>query len=159
MTAVPKTQRYNKLHSSHKKHTKRLKHTKSFLHRLRADTSGNTLAMIAAALVPLAGMVGGGLDMSRAYVARGKLQNACDAASLAARKKMVGVIYDSSVPNAANRFFDFNFPADTMGASDITFNIAQNTTSPASLNASASAIIPTTLMKIFGRETIAFSVD
>lgn len=148
MATEIKSGKYNNLHPG-----------KSFLQRLHSDTSGNTLAMIAAALVPLAGMVGGGLDMSRAYVARGKLQNACDAASLAARKKMVGVVYDSDVTSAANRFFEFNFPVGTMGASGISFNIAQNTSSPASLDASASALIPTTLIRIFGKETIALDVE
>jgi len=36
----------------------------SFLRRLRRDVRANTLAIVAAALVPLAGMVGGGSTSS-----------------------------------------------------------------------------------------------
>ena len=38
------------------------------LRRLSQDTAGNTLAMIAAALVPLLAIVGGGVDVSRGYL-------------------------------------------------------------------------------------------
>ena len=46
------------------------------------DARGNTLAIVGAALVPLAGMIGSGVDMSRAYMAKTRLQSACDAAAL-----------------------------------------------------------------------------
>ena len=54
------------------------------LRNLLTDTKGNTLAIFAAALVPLVAMIGSGLDLSFAYMAKAKLQNACDAAVLAA---------------------------------------------------------------------------
>ena len=38
---------------------------RGFLARLRRDRRGNTLAIMAAMIVPLAGMVGGGIDISR----------------------------------------------------------------------------------------------
>ena len=60
----------------------------TFLHRLGRDTSGNTLALMAAALLPLLGIIGGGVDMSRAYLAQSRLQQACDAGVLAARKRL-----------------------------------------------------------------------
>ena len=60
----------------------------ALLGRLCRDRSGNTLAMIAAALVPLLAMVGGGIDMGRSYLSQSRLQQACDAGVLAARKKL-----------------------------------------------------------------------
>ena len=54
--------------------------------RLVRDQKGNTLAMVGAALVPLAAMIGSGVDMSRAYMAKHRLQAACDAAALAGRQ-------------------------------------------------------------------------
>ncbi|MFV0643575.1 MAG: TadE/TadG family type IV pilus assembly protein, partial [Sphingomonadaceae bacterium] len=46
------------------------------------DQSGNTLAIIAAALLPLLAMVGGSIDMGRSYLAQSRLQQACDAGVL-----------------------------------------------------------------------------
>ena len=54
--------------------------------RLLADTAGNSLVIMAAAMFPLAGLVGGGVDMSRLYLAKARLQQACDAGALAGRK-------------------------------------------------------------------------
>lgn len=129
------------------------------LNRLRYDTGGNALVMMAAAMVPLAGMIGGGLDISRAYMAQAKLQNACDAGSLAARQGMAGTSFTSADTATANRYFDFNFPAETMGATNITFNIGQDSGDPSALVGDASATVPTSLMKIFSYDEIDISVD
>ena len=56
-----------------------------FFRKLIADQKGNTLAIFAAALIPLTIVIGSGLDLSIAYMAKAKLQNACDAAVLAGR--------------------------------------------------------------------------
>ena len=60
----------------------------SFLARLRRDKSGNTLAIAAAAFIPLVGIIGSGVDMSRLYIVKTRLQHACDAGALAGRKAM-----------------------------------------------------------------------
>ena len=56
------------------------------LARLLHDHKGNVLAIVGAGLVPLTIMIGSGVDLSRAYMAKSKMQSACDAASLAARR-------------------------------------------------------------------------
>jgi len=132
---------------------------KSFLQKLRTDSAGNTLAMVAAAMVPLAGMIGGGLDMSRAYMAKAKLQNACDAASLAGRQAMSGTTFTSDNNATANRFFNFNFPVGTMNAQNVTFAIAPDPDDSAAVKATASAEIPTSLMRIFGNYEVEIAVD
>ena len=81
-----------------------------FFRKLIADQKGNTLAIFAAALVPLTIVIGSGLDLSIAYMAKAKLQNACDAAVLAGRQSMNGTTWSDAVEEEANRFFDFNFP-------------------------------------------------
>ena len=43
-----------------------------FLTRLARDVRGNTMAIMGAALIPLAGMVGGGVDIARMYLIDGK---------------------------------------------------------------------------------------
>ena len=114
--------------------------------------------MAAAALVPIAGMIGSGLDMSRAYMAQAKMQNACDAAALGARREMSGSVFDSDVVTAGQEFFDFNFPSTTMNAQNVTRTIAQSTTSDTTVEVRASADIPTTVMSLFGRDEINISV-
>jgi len=130
----------------------------AFLHHLRVDSTGNALAMMAAAMVPLAGMIGGGLDMSRVYMARAKLQTACDAGALAGRQGMVGTDFEASDRASANKFFNFNFPVGTMNASNVTFAIDSHPTDTSALQASATADVPTSLMRIFGKKTMAVRV-
>lgn len=131
----------------------------SFLTRLRRDSRGNTLAMAAAALVPIAGMIGSGLDMSRAYMAQAKLQNACDAAALAARREMSGTVFTTSAETEGQRFFDFNFPSTTMNAQNVTATVAQSTSDEATVEVTASADIPTTMMSLFGKDFVPISVS
>ncbi|GAB5489082.1 MAG: hypothetical protein Pars2KO_26520 [Parasphingorhabdus sp.] len=115
--------------------------------------------MVAAAMVPLAGMIGGGLDMSRAYMAKAKLQNACDAASLAGRQAMSGTTFTSDNNATANRFFNFNFPVGTMDAQNVTFTVAPDPNDSAAVTATATAEIPTSLMRIFGNEEVEIEVN
>ena len=49
------------------------------LRALRANTGGNVLAIAAASILPILAIVGGTVDMSRAYMAQAQLQSACDA--------------------------------------------------------------------------------
>jgi Flp pilus assembly protein TadG len=142
-----------------KEATRQTEKSGSFLTRLRRDSRGNTLAMAGAALVPITGMIGSGLDMSRAYMAQAKLQNACDAAALAARRDMSGETWTTSARTEGERFFDFNFPAGTMNAQNVTRTVAQSTSDSATVNVTASADVPTTVMSLFGRDTIAISVE
>ncbi len=113
--------------------------------------------MVAAAMVPLAGMIGGGLDMRRAYMAKAKLQNACDAASLAGRQAMAGTTFTSDNTATANRFFNFNFPVGTMDAKNVSFAVAPDPGDAATVTATAE--IPTSLMRIFGKERVEIEVN
>lgn len=130
-----------------------------FLTRLRKDQRGNTLAMAGAALIPIAGMIGSGLDMARAYMAQAKLQNACDAAALAARREMSGTVWSTEAETEGQRFFDFNFPATTMNAQNVSATISQSTTDSSTVEVVANADIPTTIMGLFGKETLPIAVE
>ena len=129
-----------------------------FLKRLIADTTGATLPMIAAALIPIMLMLGAALDISVAYMAREKLQNACDAAVLAGRQSMQGTLWTAQDEAEANKFFDFNFPAGAHGAYDVSFDIQQGTENRSELKAVASATVPTAIMKVFGYKKIDLNV-
>jgi len=124
--------------------------------RLARDQKGNTLAMVGAALVPLAGMIGSGVDMSRAYMAKHRLQAACDAAALAGRRAMVNDTLSSNVTSEANKFFNFNFPQGTYDTQSFTPSV----TRPASgvVQVTASTRVPTVIMKMFGFTTLPLAV-
>ena len=129
------------------------------LSNLARDTRGNTTLLAGAVLLPLLMMIGGGLDMSVAYMARAKLQNACDSAVLAGRQSMESTKFQKANENEADKFFEFNFPDDSYGARDVLFEIEQNADDAQELIGSASAAIPTSIMRIFGYETIDIAVS
>jgi Flp pilus assembly protein TadG len=127
-----------------------------FLRRLARDNRGNTLAMVGAAMVPLAGMIGSGLDMSRAYMAKNRLQSACDAASLAGRRVMTNDTLSQGVIDEATRFFNFNFPQGLYQTTAFTPSVTKPATS--TVRVTASTTIPTTIMKLFGYTSLPLSV-
>ena len=129
---------------------------RGFLGRLARDARGNTLAIVGAALVPLAGMIGSGVDMSRAYMAKTRLQSACDAGALAGRRIMQNDTLDTTVTNEVIRFFNFNFPQRLYSTAAFTPVVSH----PASgtVRVTASTTIPTSIMKIFGYTSLPLSV-
>lgn len=144
----------------HKKRTSsRAAKSGLFLTRLRRDSRGNTIMIAAAALVPIAGMIGSGLDMARAYTAQSKLQNACDASALAARRYMSGEAWTTDAQSEGERFFDFNFPAGTMDSQNIVRTVSQSTSDRSAVTVRASADVPTTIMSLFGNESIPIEVE
>ena len=126
------------------------------LRRLARDARGNTLAIVGAALVPLAGMIGSGVDMSRAYMAKTRLQSACDAASLAGRRVMQNDTLNSTVTNEATRFFNFNFPQRLYNTATFTPTVTKPSTG--TVRVTASTTIPTSIMRIFGFTTLPLNV-
>ncbi|MBV7266274.1 TadE/TadG family type IV pilus assembly protein [Erythrobacter ani] len=137
------------------------KDTQSFLRRLRDNTSGNAMMMSVAAIIPLVGVIGGGLDTSRAYLAKSRLQQACDSATLAARKQLAGnVVAAGEIPaevqDAADSFFSNNFRTGMYGTQGDTFVLsAQGDTT---MHGEASVEVPTTLMSVFGFEKFDLEV-
>lgn len=132
-----------------------------FLRRLAHDRAGNTLAMIAAGLFPLLALVGGGIDMGRSYLAQSRLQQACDAGVLAARKKLgSAVVTTGEVPadveNVGNRFFNINFRAGAYGTENRTFEMTLE--QDLSITGTASVDVPTTIMNLFGYEQTDLAV-
>ncbi|ETI64388.1 Flp pilus assembly protein TadG [Sphingobium sp. C100] len=133
-------------------------HTKGFLARLAGNQAGNVMAMVAAAIIPLAALIGGGLDMSRAYMARARLQQACDAAALAGRRAMTTSSMTTANIAEAKKFFDFNFPQGTFQVKSFTPVIRSKPGETTTVQVSATTTIPTTVMKIFRYETLPLSI-
>lgn len=129
-----------------------------FLARLARDTRANTIAIVAAALIPLCGMIGGGFDLSRMYIVKTRLQHACDAGALAGRKSMGGGTWAQSsyMPRTmAERFFDANIASDAYGSNTITKSYSENA---GKVTGTASAILPMTLMRVLGKTTETLTV-
>lgn len=125
--------------------------------RLLRNRRGNTLAIVGAALVPLMAMIGSGVDMSRAYMAKARLQNACDASALAGRRVMIGDTMNDTVRNEAVRYFNFNFPQNLYETESFTPQVSRPAV--ATVRVTAATKIPTTIMRFFGFSTIDLSVE
>lgn len=136
----------------------------SFLGRLRRDVRGNTLAMMAIALIPLCAMAGSAVDTARMYVVKVRLQQACDAGVLAGRKFMTSsndANLDDVAKQRAQEFFANNFPykADAqnwMGLTAVEFTPSKTTDQQVS--GIAKATVPMTLMKMFRMSDAALEV-
>jgi hypothetical protein len=134
----------------------------ALISRLCRDRSGNTLAMIAAALVPLLAMVGGGIDMGRSYLSQTRLQQACDAGVLAARKKLgsqfitTGEI-PSDVADVGNRFFNVNFSDGSYGTANRSFQMTLE--EDLAISGVATVDVPTTIMTVFGYSNVDIAVE
>jgi Flp pilus assembly protein TadG len=129
---------------------------RGILTRLRTDASGNTLAMMAMATIPLAGMVGSAVDIGRSYLIKSRLQQACDAGVLAARRSQSGATLDANAIDKGNKFFAINFANDTAGATNVSFT--PSNTADGQVTGTANARVPMSITKIFGTEYIDLSI-
>ena len=132
------------------------------LARLAKDRAGNTLALVAAGIIPILAMVGSGVDMGRSYLSQSRLQQACDAGVLAARKRLGTVAaIDGNVPGevaeVGQRFFNINFRTGSYGTEDREFLMTLE--EDYAITGEASVIVPTTVMRIFGYEQVPIAVD
>ncbi|QIK77873.1 hypothetical protein G7077_02040 [Sphingomonas piscis] len=120
---------------------------------------GNTTMIVAACLIPILGMIGGGLDVARAYTVKAKMQSACDAAALAARREMAGGAINQSARDESANFFSFNFPPGTMQADPVNLSIEASDTDASVVEVAASTSVPTTIMALFGKDKIDLAVQ
>ena len=135
---------------------------KGLIARLLKDTMANTMAISAAAVIPLVGVIGGGVDASRMYMAKSRLQQACDSATLAARKQLGATEIDggnipSDVSTQADNFFEANFRQGTYGTTDTDYTLTSSVGTR--MDGTASTKIPTTLMGVFGYDEVDIDVD
>jgi len=130
-----------------------------FLIRLRKDVRGNTLAMMAAMLIPLLAFTGAAIDAARLYVVKVRLQQACDAGTLAGRKAMkdttLGTTLDPTASTQAQNFFVNNFRSGWFRNANPVFTPTKGTVGTDSsvanaVNGTATVSVPMTVMAIFG---------
>jgi len=124
---------------------------------LLRDTAGNTLGIVLATIILLVSLVGSGTDMSRAYMTKTSLQNACDAGVLAGRKAMAtSGTYGTAETAKANKMFNFNFNPLATNTNTATFTTASN--GVGGITGTATAVMPTVIMGIFGFKNITLTV-
>lgn len=127
------------------------------VNKLIRDQRGNTMFLTAAAILPMIGFVGSGVDIGRAYMAELRLQQACDAGVLAGRRAMTGTTYSSDAEAEADKMFNYNYPSDAYGSSGVTF--ASQAEGTSTVTGTASAVLPTALMQIFNFEQFDLAVN
>ena len=138
-----------------------------WLTRLRRDRSGNTLAMMAAAMIPLIGFSGSAVDMARLYVVKVRLQQACDAGVLAGRKTMTNTDpatpLDGDADTQARQFFKNNFRSGWFQNINYVFSpkkVVQGSSTVANaVYADAQVDVPMALMSYFGVKPVQLKVS
>lgn len=129
----------------------RLLHT-SILRRLFKEQDGAALPLIGLTLMVMLAATGMAIDMSRAQIAQSRLVNALDAAGLAAGS----VANSGDIEAIAQKYFDANYPPNYMGSNLSTMTVIPSQNNYV-LTLDIQGTVPTTLMKIFGIDTLAIS--
>lgn len=127
-----------------------------FMRALLQDKSANTLAMTAAAIVPLLAMIGGAVDLSRIFLVQARLQSACDAGALASRRAMNGLTWNSASEQVAENYFNVNFPQGSYATEELSVDYSANGSGV--VTGSAIVQVPMTLMRFFDFERRDVSV-
>ncbi|SFJ56620.1 von Willebrand factor type A domain-containing protein [Sphingomonas sp. NFR04] len=130
------------------------------LARLRGNVAGNTLAMMAIALIPLLFIAGSAIDTARLYMVKNRLQQACDAGALAGRRFMLSsssTTLDANATTQANAFFSNNFKLGLFGTKSVTFTPSK--TSENQVAGTATATVPMTLTGMMGFRDQALTVN
>jgi Flp pilus assembly protein TadG len=115
-----------------------------------ADNRGNVLILTGAFLLPLLALIGSGIDIGRVYVARARMQEACDSASLAGRWAFSQGQTTNTATTEATKFFNANFKQGSFGTLPFTPSVTVTGSTTKVVNVSASTTLNMTIMGIFG---------
>jgi len=130
----------------------------NFLGTIVRSKAGNVLPMAAVGILVSAALVGGGIDMSRAYRVENRLQSACDAAVLAGRKNVSTNGFDSTAQAQADAYFENNFNEDAQEARDTVFE-ATSPDNGNTVNGTADTTLDSAVMRIFGFDQFDLEVN
>jgi Flp pilus assembly protein TadG len=116
---------------------------------LARDERGNVLFISAISILVLMVLGGSALDISRMYLVKTRLQQACDAGVLAYRRSMVGTNTTRDTWPTAQAYFNANYTPGRYGTDDPIFpqpTVDANVV----VHGTASVLVPMTLMQFFG---------
>lgn len=129
-----------------------IKHTGG-LRRLEKSEEGTVAVIVALAMLVLVGAMGAAVDMARGQLVQAKLASSLDSAGLAAGSNFSTTTLTTEVTKYVNANFQ-NYMGATIS------NLAATANSDGSvINVSATATLPTTLMQVFGTETLTVSAS
>ena len=120
--------------------------------RFAADRRGNVAMIFALAALPLMASMGLAVDAGRAYLVQNRMAKALDAAGLAAAR----VVLEDRAELDARRFFDANFPPGYLGSTVTDFRYGVDDSNDF-ITVEADVDVPTVIMQLFGRDTVAVS--
>lgn len=132
-----------------------LKNSANLFKSLKGDNRGSILIQTALASLAIVGMLGIGVDLSRAYLYRSQLSGALDAAALAGAKAFHSNTRDQEI----QAFFDSNFHAEYMGGEVAQLDIQEVDTTTKTLSVSTSGTIDTVFMRIFGFDDLGIAAS
>lgn len=137
-------------------------------HRLADDTRGNVMLFMAAGVIPVVAAVGGGVDLTRAYMAQARLQQAVDAATLAGRKAMTDGSLDTADPEIV-KFLQNNYPANMSDGAGLSIadpifqseavEVNSTISDQGALCVTAQTTVPTLVMGAFGKRSISIGAN
>lgn len=130
---------------------------RSAARKFLGDQGGNAFILTAAALIPMIGFVGSSVDIGRAYMAKLRLQQACDAGVLAGRRAMAAGQWTDASKAEAKKMFDFNYPDNLYGSHAVSFTA--NSPSTTDVTGTAKATLPTAIMHIFPFGFLDFDLE
>lgn len=120
------------------------------------NNQGSTYALLAAALIPMIGFAGIGVDLGRTYMASSRLQSGVDAAVLAAVRTEqlfpgTGTTPGPRTVDTARAFLYANSPANFMSATQQNPVVSvKREGEEVTVSVVVNADVPTTLMRVFG---------
>jgi len=127
------------------------------IRKLVRDRTGNVLILTAALMIPLVGLVGSAVDLGRVYVARSRMQQACDAAALAGRWAFSQGQSTDGVSAESIKFFNFNFKQQGFGTAPFTPTVTVTGTSTKVVTVTANTTLPMVVMSMFGVRSMPLS--
>jgi hypothetical protein len=129
-----------------------------FFRSLQSDKRGSVLPIAAVAVLLSAALIGSGVDLSRAYRAKNRLQSACDAAVLAGRRAETTNGFDNVAQTQAENFFTANFDDDRQDTHDTSF-VPFSDDDGETVRGIAQTKSANLLMPIFGFEEVEIRVE
>ncbi|MEP7221879.1 MAG: TadE/TadG family type IV pilus assembly protein [Novosphingobium sp.] len=128
------------------------------LRNLRIDDSGNFAAIGVAGMGVALVLIGGGLDVSKSYMVKNRLQSACDAGALAGRRSVTNTGFTSAAQTIANKYFDNNF-SQSMSISGSTTRTYTTDDNGNTIDGTAVSKVGYSIMSIFGFKEMALTAN
>jgi Flp pilus assembly protein TadG len=109
-------------------------------------------------MLVLLGLIGGGVDMARAYKTDRRLQAACDAGVLAGRRAVTTNGFDASAQAQAHQYFDANYDQASQQTEKPVFTPISNDNGN-TVEGSATVTLSTVIMTVFGFDNLDLDVS